>query len=217
MAFAVTKQIRLDISYSGCSEDIWIKQYDGGIRELLAVLTDGGSPFSVPTSYGASLYAHRPNGSEGAVTCDIENDGLIRIPITSWLTTYAGRVSCELRITDGSGNWVSSLSFYMMIEDGIDPDTATSGSDSPSTLRGTGWTTEQIELLEKVLNGLVYADTDSATASDAISAAENLIASLKGSASETTYIDQISVANGTMTISSLANTPSQISTFLYIT
>jgi hypothetical protein len=193
MSFTVTKRIRPDISVSGRPADIRVKQYDGGTRELLATLTDGGRPVPVPADCAAVLYARGPDGTETAVSCSVEPDGQVRVPIPSGITALAGRVKCELRITDGDGHTVCSLTFCVTVEAGINPDIAAADTEALGVLSSliascrelekelkdiqasaTGLTDEQVTLFEKVLNGLVYADTDSPTAAD------SLIASLKG-------------------------------------
>lgn len=74
----------------------------------------------------------------------------------------------------------------------------------------TGWTTEQIDLLETVLSHLAYDD-----ASTGQTAADSLIASLRGSGTEPT--DDISQSGSVLTIRALANKPTQSGSVLSIT
>lgn len=72
----------------------------------------------------------------------------------------------------------------------------------------TGWTPDQIALLEIILNNIAYIDTTTGQ-----TAAVNLIKSLRNR--ETT--DNITQSGSVLTITSLANTPTQSGSVLSIT
>ena len=84
-------------------------------------------------------------------------------------------------------------------------------SISELELAGSGsWTKQQVALLETIFANIAYIDTSTGQ-----TAAESLIASLRGSGTEPT--DDIYQSGSILTISGLANTPTQSGSTLSIT
>ena len=86
----------------------------------------------------------------------------------------------------------------------------TDGKLYTAQITSSGWTSEQISLLEVILNNIAYIDTTTGQ-----TAANRLIASLRGSGTGTS--DDISQSGSVLTIRALANTPTQSESILSIT
>lgn len=86
----------------------------------------------------------------------------------------------------------------------------TDGKLYTAQVTSSGWTSDQISLLEVILNNIAYIDTTTGQ-----TAADRLIASLRSSGTGTS--DDISQSGSVLTIRALANTPTQSESILSIT
>ncbi len=114
---------------------------DNGFREFTFFFTEGGEPFFLPEGSIATLYATLPGGSVIYDVARIEDDSVIYElkggTEEPSITSGAGKVDCEIRVTDTEGNVITSPMFSFIIESVIQDDEAIEAQNSYSALTKT--------------------------------------------------------------------------------
>ncbi|MBR6676138.1 MAG: BppU family phage baseplate upper protein [Clostridia bacterium] len=111
---------------------------DSGLRTLTFHLTDGKNAFSLPDDCIATLYARLPSGTTFFESLGISGDTLTYTPVggesTPSVTSEAGQVHCEIRITTVKGKLITCPSFSFVVEDVLQDDGAVEAESSFSAL-----------------------------------------------------------------------------------
>ena len=120
-------------------------------------------------------------------------------------------ISIDVTPTDSSTNLVTSGGVKTELDKLEQAQTDIYRRIEDLELAGSGsWTKQQVALLETIFANIAYIDTTTGQ-----TAAESLIASLRGSGTGTS--DDISQSGSVLTIRALANTPTQSESVLSIT
>lgn len=218
----IVKSLSLDVSLQNRIQAVLAKQYDKDSRFLKIRMLNEGEPITVEQTSIVTINASRADKESKAFAGEVNEDGTVTVPITYWMLELDDKVSCDISVTDALGRKLSTLNFTIDVEhanyagddistdDNYDVLTQLIAEVSELKSQQASWTAEQIDLLETVLSHLAYDD-----ASTGQTAADSLIASLRGSGTEPT--DDISQFGSILTISGLANTPTQSGSVLSIT
>ena len=108
---------------------------------------------------------------------------------------------------DGADGADGKSAYEIAVENGYTGTEGQFGAALVKAAGSTGWTDEQITLLETILANIAYTDESTGQ-----TAAESLIASLRGGATS----DRITQSGSVLKISALKNAPEQLSSVLYI-
>ena len=119
-----------------------------------------------------------------------------------------GKLSADTKSLGMTGTTVGQIAKIKAVDENGKP-TEWEAAAQPLEASG-GWASDQISLLEVILNNIAYIDTTTGQ-----TAADRLIASLRGSGTEPT--DDISQSGSVLTIRALANNPTQSGSTLSIT
>lgn len=117
----VTQEISLDLARENAFKTIIAKQYDQGSRLLKVTILNQGEPMVVDSGSSVYLNVKRPDGQgatyDGTTDAKIEvqSDGTILVPLTSWMLNVAGKVVADLTIASGSSQ-LSTLNFTILVE-----------------------------------------------------------------------------------------------------
>ena len=218
----IVKSLSLDVSLQNRIQAVLAKQYDKDSRFLKIRMLNEGEPITVEQTSIVTINALRADNTSKAFAGEVNEDGTVTVPMTYWMLELDDKVSCDISVTDAQGRKLSTLNFTIEVEhanyagDDISTDdkydvlTQLIAEVSELKAQQSSWTPAQIDLLETVLSHLAYDD-----ASTGQTAADSLIASLRGSSTEST--DDISQSGSVLTISGLANTPTQSGSVLSIT
>ena len=129
---------------------VQLSQYDAGTRTLQFTLYKGSELFT--DSGTVTLRGKKPDGNVFEYECTYSN-GVASIVIEEQMTAVAGKVTCELRVTN-SGQVVGSANFVMMVEKApysqgdVQSDSYISTLEKASSLRRiTGRYPEESELI----------------------------------------------------------------------
>ncbi len=111
---------------------------DTGMREFSFSFVSGALPFVIPEKATATLFARLPNGSTVFSQCEIR-DNTVAVPLSAGaeapsLTSVAGMVECELRLTGADGSVLTSPAFSILVEDILQDDNAIEAESSFSAL-----------------------------------------------------------------------------------
>ena len=108
---------------------------------------------------------------------------------------------------DGADGADGKSAYEIAVENGYTGTEGQFGAALVKAAGSTGWTDEQITLLETILANIAYTDESTGQ-----TAADSLISSLRGGATS----DKITQSGSVLTISALKNAPEQMGSSLYI-
>lgn len=111
---------------------------DTGMREFSFSFVSGTDPFVIPEGAMATLFARLPDGCTVFTNCVICGNK-VTLPLLAGaeapsLTSLAGMVECELRLTGADGSVLTSPAFSILVEDILQDDGAIEAESSFSAL-----------------------------------------------------------------------------------
>ncbi|MBQ2729893.1 MAG: hypothetical protein IJF69_03880 [Clostridia bacterium] len=112
---------------------------DNGFREFEFCFSKYGKHIVLPEGCTATLYAHLPGGVTVYDTCAVDKDRVIYALCggdgeEAGLTSYAGRVECELKLICADGSVLTSPKFSLLIDSVLQDDEAIEAQSSFSAL-----------------------------------------------------------------------------------
>lgn len=117
---------------------------DNGLRKLYFHFTEGADPILLPDGCTATLFAVLPDGNETVIydLCEIENNAVVYslkggADGKSSLTSFSGKVDCEIRIISNDGFVLTSPRFSLFVENVLQNDEAIEAEPSFSALTET--------------------------------------------------------------------------------
>lgn len=108
-------RISLDIHEPHSSVCLDVKRGDTS-RNILAMLTDGGSRYRISEECYAVFMARKPDGKIVTNDCSINGNTII-YEMTPQTTAAAGVAECEIQLYGAGGKLITSPSFLLMIHD----------------------------------------------------------------------------------------------------
>lgn len=96
---------------------IHARQNDINSRFLRAEILSDGTPLIIHENYTAMLNAKRSDGESNAYICEINPNGTVTVPLSSWLLEVAGTVKCDLSIYDGNSARLTTTSFEVYVDE----------------------------------------------------------------------------------------------------
>lgn len=204
----IVKSLSLDVSLQNRIQAVLAKQYDKDSRFLKIRMTNEGEPVTIEQTSIVTINALRADNTSKAFAGEVNEDGTVTVPMTYWMLELDDKVSCDISVTDAQGRKLSTLNFTIEVEhanyagddistdDNYDVLTQLIAEVSELKAQQSSWTPAQIDLLETVLSHLAYDD-----ASTGQTAADSLIASLRGGGTQEPEPVEItiSVADGKIT------------------
>lgn len=163
---AVSQYYVLNMSPGGVPLTIHVSQYDANSRTLVFTLYNNDEEFTVPSGSTVTARFTKASGNASTENCTFTGN-VVSYVVSDQLTLYPGKVSTELRITNGT-EVLGSANFYVVVEPAtIDADTAISEDDLP-TLEALTQTVDEINSNVTALSarkyvGYVSGDTVSIT------------------------------------------------------
>jgi len=102
---------------------------DSGFRNYEFSFISGSGAFSLPEGVIATLFAHLPSGETVYAPCTVRENKVIYslsagASDKATITSCAGRIDCELRITASDGSVLTSPGFSFVVEDILQCDDA---------------------------------------------------------------------------------------------
>lgn len=116
-----TRALTLDVSAENNHQHIKAKQGDKTLRKLAISLLKDGLPFSPGGVAAYSFRCEKPDGTavvlEGSGSAEpivaSESTGVYTVTLSEQCLAVAGRVICDLAMTDSSGDILSSADFVL--------------------------------------------------------------------------------------------------------
>lgn len=125
-------KITLDVQKPVSATSICVKKGDNAHR-LLITLSEGGYPYHIGEDCTAVFSALKPDGTAIFNDCRIEGDTVI-YDMTEQTTAEAGMVNCEIKIYGANGDLLTSASFLLFVEEGVNNRSTVVSSDEFTNL-----------------------------------------------------------------------------------
>lgn len=134
----VTYNLTLDYHEIAAQALFLMKKADTA-RRIVATLSEGGDPYEIaPASY-ALFTAHKPNGGVVTLNCDILDNSIV-CDITEAITALPGKVDCEIKLYDATGDMLTSPKFGIIVDDVVfnNGDDVEEGGEYPAIVYAVG-------------------------------------------------------------------------------
>ena len=109
----VYKKITVDLSRKSNVRLIFARQNDLGSRNLLIMLTDGGSKYMPASGSTAALNFKRSDDLRGAIAGTIMNTGEVLVELTQIVLGVPGETVCSVSVFDKDANKLTSSDFCL--------------------------------------------------------------------------------------------------------
>lgn len=112
----ITKEIRVDVARRN-NFAIVAKQNDRASRFLKVTLCNEAYPIKIDESATVILNAERKDGSSAAFAGEVNPDGTVTVPLTSWILALEDETRCSVSILDADGQRrLTSTAFAVHVE-----------------------------------------------------------------------------------------------------
>lgn len=120
-------KLTLDVHKTVSNASVALKKGDTAHR-LLITLSEGGYPYHIGEDCTVAFSALKPDGTAIFNDCRIEGDTVI-YDMTEQTTAEEGMVSCEIQIYGANSDLLTSASFLLFVEEGVNNRSAVVSSD----------------------------------------------------------------------------------------
>ena len=126
----ITQSINLNLIPGGVLPRINVSQYDQGTRTLVFNLFNGATSFTV-TGLTVYIVGTKKDNTGFEYACTISGTSQVTCDITDQMTAFAGEVTCEIRILDGTDQ-LGTCNFILNVEpSALSDNTVISETDIP--------------------------------------------------------------------------------------
>lgn len=119
----ITHDLMLDLQQTGVRQTIYAKRGDSMTRTAKIRLFDGGTEFTVPSGTILQIAYAKSDGKGGLYDTMPDNSSacaasgnIITAKLHPQMFTVAGLVACELRILTGSGEQLSTFTWFIAVQ-----------------------------------------------------------------------------------------------------
>ncbi len=139
----IVHQIQLDLQQAGQRQTMYAKQGDSLTRAICFALYDGGTEFTVPIGATLQIAFAKQDGKgglydtmpDGTAACSASGN-TVTAKLHPQMFTVAGLVACELRLLTGTGEQLSTFSWYIAVQASATADITSEGYYRFATLDG---------------------------------------------------------------------------------
>ena len=111
----VTREIITDVTVRSTGKAVIAKQHDTGSRFLNVHIQESGKPVNITSPATVLFNVLRPDGTSGEFYGSVNEDGTVRVVLTSWMLGQPGIVSCDISIVSESAK-LTTMTFYIEVE-----------------------------------------------------------------------------------------------------
>ena len=105
-------------------------QYDANSRTIEMVIYDGSVLYTIPSGVSATVRGTKQDNTGFEYPCTIDGS-IVSFDIQNQMTIFAGRVPCEIRLSN-NGGIIGTCNFLLNVEETpLDPDVTISETDLP--------------------------------------------------------------------------------------
>lgn len=114
---SIIKEITVDVAKKNLFQAIIAKQYDSLSRFLKVTLVNEGVGIVVENSSTVIINAERADKQSKSFAGEVNEDGTVTVPLTSWMLELDGIVKCDISIIDSDSRKLTSTSFDIEVEE----------------------------------------------------------------------------------------------------
>ena len=115
----IIKKIALEVSKPNTLKVIIAKQGDNRSRFLKVTFTNDNKKIEIPPSATAIINALRGDGLSKSFAGEVNEDGTVTVPLTSWILQLEGIVECDVSAIDEDGRRLTTSTFIVEVEDAV--------------------------------------------------------------------------------------------------
>lgn len=98
MAIQTIREVVADVVRRGATRPVYAKQHDRNSRFLNVHIQEDGLDIKVDPSLMVTLNVERPDQAESIIYCTVNDDGTVKVPLTSWMLECAGTLMCDISL-----------------------------------------------------------------------------------------------------------------------
>lgn len=111
----IIKSIEVDVAKQNTFKAIVAKQGDKSSRFLKVQLLNEGTKIAVESDALVTINAERSDMQARAFQGEVNTDGTVNVPLTSWILEIDGQVKCSVSVVQGEDR-LTTTSFAVLVE-----------------------------------------------------------------------------------------------------
>ena len=120
----IIRKITADVVKRGSTRAVYAKQNDLNSRFLNVQIQEDGKDIQVSASSEVILNAERPDKERNMFKGEVQADGTVNIPLTSWMLELEGTLVCDVSIVKEGTAKLTTMKFNIYIEAAVLTDEA---------------------------------------------------------------------------------------------
>ena len=167
MAIQIIREVSADVVKRGATRAVYAKQNDKNSRFLNVRIQEEGKDIAVAPSETVMLNVERPDHQEGILYGTVNEDGTVRVPLTSWMLELEGTLTCDISIVaEGEDSAkLTTMQFNIYVEEAVITDESLIDSEEYSVI---------VDLLKRTTAAEASAVNAEASATEAAKQAQTL-------------------------------------------
>ena len=115
----VVRDVVADVLSRNSVKPVVAKQNDASSRFLNVRIQENGKDMNIDSTCSVVLNVQRPDGSVGMIRGSINEDGTVRVGLSSWVLEQAGTVSCDISVVREDSTKLTTMTFYVEVEPAV--------------------------------------------------------------------------------------------------
>jgi len=112
----ITKILNIDVAKKNRFQALVAKQYDSKSRFLKVQLQNEGVDIEVESNCTVIMNAHRADGASKGYAGNVNEDGTVTVPITSWMLALDDVLVCDISVIDSSARKLTTMNFEIEVD-----------------------------------------------------------------------------------------------------
>lgn len=195
MAVQIIREVAADVVKRGSTRAVYAKQHDYNSRFLNVRIQEDGRDIVVASTSKVLLNVERPDKEENIFYGTVNEDGTVRIPMTSWMLELEGTLVCDVSIVseDVTVAKLTTMQFNIYVEAAVVADEEFIDTAEYSVI---------VDLLDRTERAVITSEEAARIASEASMLAENAASIILGATAGSTPLIA-SVENGVLVVREL--------------
>lgn len=126
MSIQVVREVTADVIKRGATRAVYAKQYDYNSRFLNIRIQEEGKDIVIDSTLNAEviLNVERPDKQENMFKGTVNEDGTVKVPLTSWMLELEGTLICDVSVVREGEAKLTTMSFNIYVEAAVVTDEA---------------------------------------------------------------------------------------------
>lgn len=124
LAIQVIREVSADVVKRGSTRAVYAKQDDFNSRFLNVLIQEDGKDIKVNPEAEVILNVERPDKLKNMFYGTINEDGSVKVPLTSWMLELEGTLSCDISIVKEGVAKLTTMQFNIYVEEAVVSDSS---------------------------------------------------------------------------------------------